>query len=169
MVSVLKDDQGATGLGTLVVFMVLSALISLAIWLFVPSYDVNNVDPSLRALERPYQSVIVEYYLDGGSIGLFVSDKAGKSASFGLRVTRENDKDVYKTLFIGDPRKTNNPGTRVSLNSDTKNFIIEIMDRYGRLDMNKKAALMKIRGNLKDWLRIYFPIKADEYDPLRGL
>jgi hypothetical protein len=101
----------------------LAAFVSLAIWLFVPSYDLNNVNPSLRALQRPYQSVIVDYYLDGGSIGLFITDKTGKSASFGLRVTTENDKDVYKTLFIGDPRKTNNPGTNVALTPTQRNLL----------------------------------------------
>jgi hypothetical protein len=33
------------------------------------------------------------------------------------------------------------------------------MDRFGRNDVNKKCALIKIRGNFKDWWMIYSPIE----------
>ncbi|HEX2749554.1 MAG TPA: hypothetical protein VHM91_16210, partial [Verrucomicrobiales bacterium] len=67
--------------GWIVVVALLAAGVG---WIFRPYFhaDESLIDPRLRALKKPFQSVELTVFFDGGSSGVFITDAAGKTESF---------------------------------------------------------------------------------------
>jgi hypothetical protein len=42
------------------------------------SYSISRVDPRIRGLQQPFQTVNTGFYLDGGSVGIEIIDRDGK-------------------------------------------------------------------------------------------
>jgi hypothetical protein len=51
-----------------------------------PGYSRSRVDPSLTTLREPFRSVVAAYYLDGGSVGIRITDRDGQVREYALPV-----------------------------------------------------------------------------------
>ena len=122
-----------------------------------PPYSRSKVDPALQALVTPYRSVVTEYYLDGGSVGIRITDRNGTSVEFALPVTAGKSQK-YERVLVGamHSRDGGKSAVPVEHGSDTKNMLIQIVERYSSSDIDGMAALLALRGAPRDYLRVYF-------------
>ncbi len=66
-----------------------------------PEQKNDSSDPHLTVLKEPYQKVETEYYLDGGSIGIKITDKDGRQEMFAMPVHRKEGRLTYPELYVG--------------------------------------------------------------------
>ncbi len=66
-----------------------------------PEQKNDSIDPHLTVLKEPYQKVETEYYLDGGSIGIKITDKDGRQEMFAMPVHRKEGRLTYPELYVG--------------------------------------------------------------------
>jgi hypothetical protein len=129
-------------------------------WFFraSPSYDRTLVHPKLLALAEPYRSVVTEYYLDGGSVGLRITDREGHVLECAMPASGVPQR--YDRVFLGgmwamQPTRTHL--VEVQTPEETKKMLIQIIDKYSPRDANTDAALIALRGFPRDyvvpWLR----------------
>lgn len=121
-----------------------------------PPYSRSKVDPSLRALATPYRSVVTEYYLDGGSVGIRITDHNGTVVEFALPVSAGKSKG-YERVLVGAMHSSDVGKSAVPAEPgrDTKNMLIQIVERYSSGDIDSMAALIALRGAPRDYLRVY--------------
>lgn len=121
-----------------------------------PPYRQSQVDPRLRALVTPYRSVVTEYYLDGGSVGIRITDRNGTVVEFALPVTA-GESQRYERVLVGAMHSRDAGTSPVPLEHgrDTKNMLIRIVERYSSGDIDSLAALIALRGVPRDYLRVY--------------
>jgi hypothetical protein len=138
-------------------FLVSALLVLCGIaWLFRPwpPYDNEKVHSSLRALHEPFRSVVTEYYLDGGSVGVRITDRDGQVLECALPV-EPSGPPRYERVFIGAMwinEKGKSP-IEVVEPAETRKMLIRVIDKYSPKDMNSCAALMNLRGLLRDLAR----------------
>ena len=134
-------------------FLLLLAL-SVAAFLYTPSYKTSRVDPSLLALKQPYRSIKCAYYFDGGSVGIRIVDDVGTELEACLKANFQSG--AYDRLFIGETY-WNEPGAvEVPYTEDNRLFLAEQIDRHTpyAIDGDHSNALLKMRGAPRDYLRM---------------
>jgi len=127
--------------------VVLLALIVLWIWPFSP-YDLSKVHPSIQSLKQPYQKVFASYYLDGGSVGLKITDKDGQVLQLALPVS---DGPAYQRLYFGATHASDTNAVEVVFTEDTKRCLIDIIERHAE-GMDRDVALIALRGAPRDYI-----------------
>jgi len=137
----------ALGLGVMFTFSVL--------WVFRPyeKTDPRMVDLRLRALEEPYQKMESGCFGDGGSIGLRIVDRTGKTLAFCLPAPMDKPSFSYKKLFIGSIYYTE-PGSSEVLNAHhTRLRLAELLRAQSRVDANSDILVYRLSGRWRDSLR----------------
>ena len=105
--------------------MVLIAILFLA----SPSYDVSSVHPSIRNLQQPYRLVTAHYYLDGGSIGLEITDRNGKKLQLVIPIyDGPGDKNTYHRLFVGATDSRDKGAVEVPFTDYTRRMIVPLRE-----------------------------------------
>lgn len=122
-----------------------------------PPYSRSKVDPSLQALVTPYRSVVTEYYLDGGSVGIRITDRNGTAMEFALPVSAGKSRR-YERVLVGvmHARDVGKSPVPAENGRDTKNMLIRVVERYSSGDVDSMAALLALRGAPRDYVRVYF-------------
>jgi hypothetical protein len=131
--------------------------IILAFLLLFPfsTYDMARVHPSIGTLQKPYRSVTVGYYLDGGSVDLAITDRGGRQLRFFFPVEHGSGKThEYVRLLIEETAHDVTNSTEVVLNNDTKKCLAEIIDHHGMSGPDSDLARFYVRGTPRDYLRI---------------
>lgn len=132
----------------------IAGILVLGTWWPFPSYDRANVHPSLRALPTPYRSIRVEYYLDGGSIGVEVVGADGTIRQFSLPVDISGGRSTYPRLFVGGmhiDQKTGSTGlTEITNTAATKAMLIRLIDAEASDGAGRCLALLSLRRAPKD-------------------
>ena len=123
-----------------------------------PGYSRSKVDSRLTALREPFRSVVIDYYLDGGSVGIRIADHDGQVREYALPVSDTNPRR-YDKVFIGAMhlRDQGKAPTEMKNCADTKNMLIQIVSRYSPRDSNKLAALCALRGLPRDYAAVWLP------------
>ena len=133
-------------------------LVGFLLLMFWPSssYDRNKVHPSLRDLEMPLQAVNVEYFMDGGSIGVTLIDCRGRSARFALPVSAAPG-PKYPQLLVGVVHSSKPGGVEVASewSSDTRNCLIECVEHSPTPAPEDDLALIALRGSPIDYARLF--------------
>ena len=125
----------------------------LALLFPLPRFAPDGVDPRVAGMRRPFKQVVVGYYLDGGSIGIQVVDRAGLPNSFSLPVEKSGD-HIYKTLVAGTMWVTKtNLFPAVELDKKTWSYLCRIIELQTQPDANGTLALLYLRGAPRDYLR----------------
>lgn len=103
---------------------------SFVLWLSTPEkIDMAQVPLELKELQRPFRSIGVDYYLDGGSIDIDILDARGKRRILGLPVEKDEPSHTYIKLAISDnPKRRLQGEMTVSLNDDTRRWIISVLE-----------------------------------------
>src|SRR5439155_6359273 len=130
---------------------ILAALLVLSLvglFLWPPgSYDLSRVEPSIQRLQRSYQRVAAEYYLDGGSIGVTITDHAGRELKLAVPINDgPGDKLTYHRLFVGATYASRTGAVEVPFTPDTKRCLANVIARQAS-GPERDAALIALRGS----------------------
>lgn len=138
-----------------IVPLALIGLVAVCIGLW-PSqhYDPTRVHPSLRKLATPYQSVFTSYFLDGGSVGVRITDRDGRVAAFALPVGSGPGRS-YPRLFVGTTHCSDTNAVEIAFTEDTRRMLISIIDRHQSPADSSHMALVCLRGAPQDHARIW--------------
>lgn len=153
----------------LIALVVVVAVVTVLMWRPVPSYDLAKVYPALRDLPKPYQSVRLAYYLDGGSLGVEVRGANGTNLQFAFPVhARTNGEPKYPRLFVGGlhlKRKSDEEQLAEITNSpDTRAMLIRLIATDAK-GLERDLALAALRGLPGDY--VTFAVNA-LWNKLRG-
>jgi hypothetical protein len=117
-----------------------------------PCYDLPNVHPELRALQKPYKKVTPTFFLDGGSVGVSIVDANDKQLKLALTIySNQNAQAKFQDLWIGDTYAHRGSSVKVPFTEDSKQFIIEMVQRYGDDQSNTDIVLLTLRANPRDY------------------
>ena len=138
------------------------ALLVIFLWP-TAGYDISRVYPKLRELSSPYQSVKTAYYLDGGSIGVAITDRDGHKLELALPVSAKNGRS-YPQLFVGAMHASKTNAVEVEFAEDTRRMLISTIEEF-RTRIDSDAALLALRGAPRDYawalMHHYFPKALD--------
>jgi hypothetical protein len=125
------------------------------LWPF-SAYDRSQVHPSIRNLHQPYRSVIASYYLDGGSVGVDITDRDGQQVQCAVPVHDGlDDKRKHHRLFLGGTHIDLTNTFEVVFTSDTKRCLADIIDRFATPGSDRDLALIALRGNPHDYAMVF--------------
>jgi hypothetical protein len=134
-------------------FVLLVFVIAFVLWP-APRYTLSRVDPTLRGLATPYQSVNLVDWSDG-SIGIRILDKDGKQLKLALPVSLVAGKPTYRHLFLGAERSTDPGATEVAFSEDTRQMLFATLEEYRRFSDSTDLILLRFRGDPIDSARFY--------------
>jgi len=137
-----------------IIITVAAVLVLLAVLLLWPfsSYDLSRGHSSIHSLEKPYRSVTAEYYLDGGSVGIDITDRNGQRLQLAIPVYA--DDHTRRRLFMGATHISETNVVEISFTRDTKRCLADIVDRYAAPGTDRNCAVIALRGNPRDYARI---------------
>jgi hypothetical protein len=115
-------------------------------------YDISRVHPCLRELATPYQSVGTSYYLDGGSIGITITDRDGRKLQLALPVSEERGRS-YPQLFMGATHRSKTNAVEIAFSEDTRRMLISVIEDHRTPGDSSDIALISLRGSPRDYAR----------------
>lgn len=130
---------------------------SSVLWVF-RSYeraDPRMVESSLKALEAPYQEVVATSFGDGGSMGLRIVDRNGKTLDFCLPAPMDEPSLRFNKLFMGSTYYTEPGSSEVPNAHHTKLRLAEILRSQTKADGDNDLFVYRLSGRWRDALRYY--------------
>lgn len=151
------------------VVVICAGLIALAcgaFWFFRPSpgYDLARVEPRLGSLQQPYQSVQTAYYMDGGSIGIEIVDRDGRSEQFAISA-HLGDTNPHTKVFVGAMHDRKAGAIEVTDSEHTKRMLIHILATTPRRTPHDDICLMYLRRRPSDFARCLIHKWTGHYEP----
>lgn len=139
---------------TIVIICGLVAMAAGAVWFFqrAPRYDIQRVDPRLRALHQPYRSVKTAYYTDGGSVGIEIVDRDGRSEQFAIP-SHLGETNRYTRVFVGAMHDRGPSAAEILEPEDTKRMLICVLQDYPNRTAWDDYALMVLQRRPVDYVR----------------
>ena len=128
-------------------------------WFFrpSPSHDLNRVEPRLRALQQPYQSVKTSYYFDGGSVGVEIVDREGKREQFAIPA-HLGETGQYTKVFVGAMYDRKPSAVEVSDSEQTKRMLIHVLESMPQRTSDDDVCLRVLRRRPNDYLYWYWQL-----------
>ncbi len=118
-----------------------------------PEYDIDCVDPRLRALREPYQSVTTAYYLDGGSIGIEITDRDGRRVVFAFPCDDVGSTNTYDKVFVGAAHASWVGAIEIAEPEHTKRMLVCILRDYPNRTPSDDYCLGELRHHPVDFAR----------------
>ena len=133
-------------------------------WIFrpSPSFDINRIEPRLRTLQQPYQSIKTAYYLDGGSIGIEIVDRDGKTEQFAIPAN-ELEKKRYARVFVGAMYANGPSAVAVSDSEQTKRMLIWVLASMPHRTTYDDLCLMHLRHRPSDDVHCFVRKLREEF------
>ena len=110
--------------------------------------------PRLRALQRPYQSVRTDYYLDGGSVGIEIVDRDGKREQFAIPA-HLGETNRYAKVFVGAMHDSRPGAVEVSDSDQTKRMLIHVLAAMPHRAPYDDVCLMLLRRRPADYAHCF--------------
>ena len=129
------------------------ALVVVLVWP-TAGYDINRVNPSLRELATPYQSVDANCYLDGGSISVVIVDRDSRKLELALPVSAEHGRS-FPRLFIGAKHMSKTGAVEVAFSEDTRRMLISAIEQHRQPTNYNDLMLVYLRGSPRDHARVF--------------
>jgi hypothetical protein len=128
---------------------------SFVLWVFRPyeRADPRMVESSLRALEAPFQEVAATSFGDGGSMGLRIVDRNGKTLDFCLPAPMDEPSLRFNKLFMGSRYYTEPGSSEVPNAHHTKLRLAEILRSQTKADGDNDLFVYRLSGRWRDLLR----------------
>jgi hypothetical protein len=118
-------------------------------------YDLAGVHPSIRSLRQPYQRVIADYFLDGGSVGLEIIDRDGQKVQLAIPIyDGPEDTNKYHRLYLGARYFKRTNAVEIPFSRDTKMFLADII-RRNATGPDRDLSLIALRGSPRDYVDVY--------------
>lgn len=147
-----------TPVGKKTISFAVVALAALAAFVLLcsPTYDMARVHPSIRILQQPFRSVTADYYLDGGSIGMDITDRDGRRLKLAIPIyDGPGDPRTYHRLFLGARHSSYTGAVEVAFTEDTRRFLCDIISRQAVPGPDRDSALIALRGTPLDYADVY--------------
>jgi hypothetical protein len=107
------------------------AILVLLVWCS-SSDNLSRVHPSVGSLREPFKRVNVDYYLDGGSVGIDITDRDGVRIQLAIPIDDgPGDTRTYHRLYVGTLYYKQTNATELPFTKDTKRFLVNVIRRYG--------------------------------------
>jgi len=120
-----------------------------------PRYDISQVHPSIRDLKPPYRQVKANYFLDGGSIGMEITDHDGQKLQLAIPISDGiGDARTYHRLYLGAKHTSFSNAVEVAFTADTRKFLVDMLDNQAS-GIDRNAALIALRGSPLDYVKVY--------------
>ena len=132
----------------------LALMVIVAILWPTASYDIERVDPRLRELVPPFQSVDAGVYLDGGSVGVSIVDRDSRRLELALPVSPEGGRR-YPRLFIGAKHMSKTGAVEVAFSEDTRRMLVSVLEQHAHTTNFNDYALLGLRGAPRDYVRMF--------------
>jgi hypothetical protein len=138
------------------ILLAVLAAVVMGLWLWRPNgYDRAQVLPAVRDLPRPFQKVSAGYYLDGGSIGLEITDAMGRVTRIAIPVSQgPGNSRQYNRLFLGALSAKNSNAVEMAFSQDTRRYLLEILQKEAS-GVDRDAALIYLRGSFRDYFEVF--------------
>ncbi len=145
--------------------VVVVVIVLTAVWLWpFSSYDLSRMHPSIRSLVRPYRSVTAEYYLDGGSVGIDITDQNGQRLQLAIpNYDGPGDKRTYHRLFIGATYASRTGAVEIAFTEDTKRCLADIIGRYATPGPDRDSAVIALRGSPLDYAEVHTRVLLNRF------
>ena len=111
-----------------------------------PSYDQARVDPALSELREPYRAVTGDWYSDGGSVSIVVTDRDGRSGFFFIS-GRLGEPRRHERLFVGGVPGQSQDVREVTTPEPTKRRLAQILKAKPRRTRSEEVCLAALTGN----------------------
>jgi hypothetical protein len=136
--------------------LALVTLVVVAILLLrpLPSYEMAHVHPSIRGLQQPFRSVTVEWYLDGGSIGMDITDRDGKLLQLAIPVDEKGRRNFHR-LFVGAKHSLTDGAVEIEFTQDTRLFLYDAVSYFAKPDTERDVALIALQGLTRDYVKFF--------------
>lgn len=130
---------------------------SSVLWVFRPyeRADPRMVESSLKALEAPYKEVETISFGDGGSMGLRIVDRNGKTLEFCLPAPMDEPSLRFNKLFMGSIYYTEPGSSEVQNAYHTKLRLAEILRSQTKADGGNDLFVYRLSGRWRDSLRYF--------------
>lgn len=146
------------------IWIILACITVLSVFVIfrVPGYNRAGVLPELLSLQTPMTLVKAHNYFDGGSIGVEITDAAGRSMLLALPCQKaggpppDGAKRNYSRLFVGSLHISKPGGVLVECSEDSKRFIAELIDRHGQPGWDRNFVLFYLRHQPVDRWRVWW-------------
>jgi hypothetical protein len=115
-----------------------------------PDYDVSRVEPRLRALREPYKKVGTAFYMDGGSVGISITDRDGKVEQFAIPVDLGST-HRYDAVYVGAMHAREPGAVLVADSEQTKRMLIHVLDAIPKRNQSDDTCLMSLRRSPADF------------------
>ena len=135
--------------------IVLAMTIALVFLWPSPDYNLAAVEPTLRGLAMPYQSVNLVNWSDG-SVGIRILDREGHQLKLALPVSSTSGQTSYDRLFVGAERSSDPGAVEVEFSEDTRRLLPVTMEKYRGFSDSTDVILIRFRGQPKDYARWYW-------------
>lgn len=129
--------------------------------------DLSRVHPRLSALKQPYRSVETSYYLDGGSIGVQITDADGQMVECVMPVST-NRNAPYPSVWLGTMKPGNSLTNGVPLSDpiESKKFLLKAVANSRPTTGDGVIAMIRARGWPKDYARaLMFALRRNFWAP----
>jgi len=132
------------------------AIVCFLFWFFRPSpgYDINRVEPRLRAIQEPYQNIKTAYYLDGGSVGIEITDRDGRKEQFAIPAHLD-DTNRYTKVFVGAMSDRKPGAIEVAHSEQTKRMLIQVLTSKPNRTPYDDVCLMFLRQRPADYVHCF--------------
>lgn len=142
------------------------AVIGAALWYWslVPSYDVRRVEPRLTALQKPYRLVRAAYYMDGGSIGIEITDRDGKVEPFAIPA-HIDEGHAHELVYAGSMYDREPGAVLVADSEQTKRMLIAVLASEPEITPENALCLLVLRHHPADFLRCIGLKYSGAFDP----
>lgn len=130
--------------------------VCLGLLLLLPkNYDRSQVLPAVRDLPRPFQKVVVEWYLDGGSIGLEITDASGHITWLALPISSgPGNSQQYPRLFVGAMSAKDSNAVEVDFSPETRRYLGQILQKDAS-GADRDVSLISLRGSFRDYVEVF--------------
>ena len=145
---------------------VLAAILIIGIsWIFRPyeSPDKSQVIPELAELQEPLQ-VETLMWADGGSLGIQIEDRDGKSVKLCLPNEFGEEENENEQLFVGSLHYSKTNAVEVENPHHSMLRLLEILRDVERKDMDRDRIIASTSGRWRDWAVFHYRrFRDDQY------
>lgn len=142
------------------VMVVLASIIGVTLWTWTPAFDLKKVDSTVAELALPLRAADAEKFLDGGSIGITLTDANGVVLRCWLPVENHTDPPTWPQVFVGltkfeDVKSVDSESRKADDPVATRAYLMRLLDRYGTDRGERVLVLLELRGAPRDKLRAF--------------
>ncbi len=140
-------------------WVLLVVLIVSIAWLYrpYPSIDSSQVAPEIRALSQPYREVVVSYFLDGGTLGVAITDSGGEELLCSIAAPD------YDKLYLGAMHFSEKGAVSVADPEDSILQVLEIVRGHHEPMHQNDLAIAGVTKRVRDYARVIWRRLTGQY------